>query len=207
MNKIEARNPLTGKYSASLGALALVCLLLLALTSRFWLADWPNFKPIGAVAIFAGFFCQRKSLALIGVVAIMLVSDAVIGFYEPMVMLSVYASLLLACGLGMMLKKRMRNDSKMHFKVGAVSAASLVAAVLFYLLTNTAVWAAGWYPGDLNGWVAALVAGLPFFKFTLAGNLLFSGLLFSLFYAFLTPVYGSFQQSNTLAAQQVRRLG
>ena len=207
MNKTEPRDQLIRKFSAPICAAALVGLLLLALATRFWLADWPNFKPIAAVAIFAGYFCERKSLALIAVVAIMLVSDAVIGFYEPLIMASVYASLLLACGLGMLMQKRLRVDSKMFSKIGSISAAALVASVLFYLLTNTAVWAAGWYPADLNGWIAALVAGLPFFKFTLAGNLLFSCLLFSLYFASWTATVDTHQRADALSANQIRNLG
>lgn len=200
----DQTNQLTGKASGLVLGVALTCVLVLAVASRFWMAEWPNFKPVAAVAIFIGYFCHRKALAVGAVVLMMLVSDAVLGFYEPMVMASVYASLLLACGLGMLLQKRIGSDSKVAFRIGSVSAAALAASVLFYLLTNSAVWAAGWYPGDLQGLIAALVAGLPFFKFTVAGNLLFTGLIFSLYFA-LVGMSQNAVQPRALAAAQARR--
>jgi hypothetical protein len=51
--------------------------------------------------------------------------------------------------------------------------------MLFFILTNLGVWAlTPLYPKTLSGLSECYVAALPFFRNTLAGDLLYSGLLF-----------------------------
>jgi hypothetical protein len=61
---------------------------------------------------------------------------------------------------------------------------TLGSSLVFYFVTNTASWAAdAYYPGTAAGWWQALTLGHPefpstlwFFRNTLAGDLLFTGL-------------------------------
>lgn len=65
-----------------------------------------------------------------------------------------------------------------------VAGASLVASVSFFLISNFAVWAV-WrdmYPRTLNGLAMSYVAGLPFFRNTVASDLLFSAAFFGIAY-------------------------
>jgi len=151
--------------------LVLALIFVVGFSSRFLLDDLPNFKPVAALALFGGFYFQRSTLAVLGLVAILMVSDFFLGSYPLAIALSVYASL----GLGVWLGRRFKgSESSNHFtRYGGVAAASLVMAVVFFILTNLAVWGA-WYPATFEGLVACYVSAIPFFKYTLAGNLFFS---------------------------------
>ena len=53
------------------------------------------------------------------------------------------------------------------------------SSLAFFLGTNFAHWAVtGQYPISLSGLSACYLAALPFLKYTLAGDLVFSGVLF-----------------------------
>lgn len=57
---------------------------------------------------------------------------------------------------------------------------SLSASVLFFIVTNFAVWAGshGFYSKDLAGLISCYTAGIPFFGGTLAGDLFYTALIF-----------------------------
>ena len=56
---------------------------------------------------------------------------------------------------------------------------SLAGSVLFFVVTNFAAWVASpFYPQTSAGLMAAFVAGIPFFKWTLLGTLAYAALLF-----------------------------
>jgi hypothetical protein len=58
-------------------------------------------------------------------------------------------------------------------------AASLAASVLFFVVTNFAVWAMGsMYPKSAGGLLACYVAAIPFFGNTLLGDAFFTAVLF-----------------------------
>ena len=62
--------------------------------------------------------------------------------------------------------------------------AAVLGATQFYLLTNFAVWLGGdgaTYPKTVAGLLQCYVAGLPFYRNMLLGNLLYSGLFFGLY--------------------------
>jgi hypothetical protein len=68
--------------------------------------------------------------------------------------------------------------------VGAarVGAYSLLGSVLFFLVTNFGTWlGSSMYPQTGAGLMAAYVAGLPFFQWTVLGTLFYSTLLFGSF--------------------------
>jgi len=57
---------------------------------------------------------------------------------------------------------------------------SLVGSMLFFVVTNFTTWfgSTTLYPQTGSGLVAAYLAGIPFFKWTLLGTLFYSALLF-----------------------------
>ncbi len=135
---------------------------------------WPNFTPVAAIALFGGTYLKRKDIAFLLPVAVMLISDAILGFHG--VMIPVYASFLLIVGLGFILRR----------KVTALNlvSASLVSSLLFFLITNYASWATGLMPYSpgFPGLLQAYIAGLPFFLNGIMGDLFFNGLFFGAFY-------------------------
>ena len=156
----------------------------IAIASRFILIDWPNFKPIAAIALFLGFYCQDRRIAVLTILAVMLITDCFFGFYSTVLMMSVYSSIAIACGLGYFLNRWLRKSRSIIVRLGSVASAALVASVVFYLVTNiTVALVSPWYPNSLDGVVASLAAGIPFFKYTLAGNVLFSLGIFSTYFA------------------------
>jgi hypothetical protein len=71
---------------------------------------------------------------------------------------------------------RLRNNAKPIWVVGS----ALASSVSFFLLSNFAVWAC-WdmYPKNFTGLMASYTAALPFFRRSLAGDLLFTVVMFA----------------------------
>ena len=195
-NKPAKRN--FGIYAA-----VIALLIVVGIASRFMLIDYPNFKPIAAIAIFCGFFfCRSRGGLLVGACAacgIMLVSDATLGFYELPVMFAVYSSILIACVLGNKAGRWFENSSS-FVQLASLTGSALIASCFFFLLTNAAVVFAGWYPFSIDGFVASYVAGVPFFKFTVLGDLLFTVGIFGV-YGFLKTI-----SANRYPAPAIKRV-
>ncbi len=130
----------------------------------------PNVAPISALALFgASYLPKRWALGL--PITALLISDAIIGFYGP-TMIAVYGSFVLVGLIGLWVRS--------HRSVATVISASLAGSILFFLITNAAVWldpVAGYAPG-LPGLLASYAAGLSFFRNTLVGDLGYTGLFF-----------------------------
>lgn len=132
-----------------------------------------NFTPIAAMALFGGTYLNRK-YALIIPLAAMLISDYFIGFYDIRLMIAVYGSFLLIGLMGVWLKN--------HKSIFNVISASLSGSILFFLITNFAVWAfSSWYAKDFSGLIYCYTLALPFFKNTLMGDLFYTGALFGFY--------------------------
>lgn len=137
----------------------------------------PNFTPIGALALFVGAYAVSKHwwLSLLPLAA-MFVSDLLIGFYDAGVMATVYGSFLVYVFIG--------RVTGSHIRPANVLFAGMGGAVLFYLATNFAVWAfSSLYPHTLQGLLLSYTLALPFFRYTLLGDIFFSGVFFGA-YAF-----------------------
>lgn len=148
--------------------------ILIAVGSRV-LPHPPNFTPIAALGLFAGTVSLRPWVAAIVVVAAMLISDAVIGFHSLMPV--VYGCLLANLMIGSHL---IRSREGFQFGVascGRIVAGSLIGSVLFFIVTNFAVFLTS-YPTTGAGLVACYTAALPFFQYTLTGDFFYSAVLF-----------------------------
>lgn len=132
----------------------------------------PNVAPVSALAFLAAaFFPRRWGWIVPG--GLMVASDLAIGGYDPRIMSVVYGSFGLAYVLGFWLRR-----SRAWWRLATVS---VVGSTMFFLLTNAAVWAWGRiYPLSLAGLIESYAAGLPFFRYTLLGDLAFTGFFFSL---------------------------
>ncbi len=159
------------RNAIALAAFLVVAAVALRVLRHFGLVDLPpNVAPIAAVALFGACMLPRR-LALLLPLGAMLTSDLIIGVYHPGIMASVYGSFLLTVAIGWRLRGR-RNPL-------AVYIASLASSTTFFLLTNAAVWAFGTlYPKTAGGLASAYVAGMPFFRNTLLGDLGFVSVLF-----------------------------
>ena len=122
------------------------------------------------MALFAGHYVKKR-WAVILPLGGMLASDYFLGFYEWQVMTSVYASIALAFVIGWYLQKRLKWWSLVF--------ASLTSSIVFFVITNFAVWAfTNWYPHTWQGLANDFTLALPFFRNSLLGDLMYSGLFF-----------------------------
>src|SRR3989344_45700 len=130
----------------------------------------PNFSPVASIILFA-LAKQNGKKFLFWPLLALFISDLILGFYAWPIMLSVYGSLALNGLIGGWLKKQINFLNIIN--------ASLLSALLFFLITNWAVWATGdWYSHDWSGLIYCYTLAVPFFKNTLASNLLYTPLLF-----------------------------
>ena len=165
----DARRP--GTVTASV--LLVASLTAIALRLGEWI---PNVTAVGALALYAG-GRLRWWLAWLPPIAVMAVSDLVLQARgKPSFYLSVYACFLLDVLVGRALA---RGSSPMR-----IGLAGFVGALQFFLITNFVEWlkpsnpAVLLYPHTLAGLEECYIAALPFFGYTLLGNLAFSAALF-----------------------------
>ncbi len=150
--------------------IGITALILGAVFSRL-LPHPPNVAPITAIALLGAVYYPRKWQAFLIPVVIMLLSDFFIGFHGTLPF--VYGSFLLITGLGFLLRRR--------FSWGKLIGISLIGSVLFFLITNFGVWAVyDFYPKNISGLMTSYIAGIPFFRNSLLGDLGYSVILFGL---------------------------
>ncbi|MBL7004727.1 MAG: hypothetical protein ISR69_11985 [Gammaproteobacteria bacterium] len=160
----------------SLDAKVLSIITIIFALAAFRLVQFiPNVTPIAAMALFAGAHFSDKKLAFVIPFAALLISDLILGLHSTM--LFVYAAFALTLWIGMALQ----NKSALFITLSAIG-----SSLLFFLITNTGVWLMyNTYSAGLTGLIESYVAGIPFYKNTLAGDLVFSAVLFG-GYALLT---------------------
>ncbi|MCL5407340.1 MAG: hypothetical protein M1429_02500 [Patescibacteria group bacterium] len=136
----------------------------------------PNFAPIAALGLFGGVYLNKKYALAVPLLA-MLFSDIFIGFAEFWVTFSIYLSFLLIGLIGLWLKN--------HKNFSNILGATFLGSVIFFLMTNFAVWAATpWYPKTIEGITQCYFLAIPFFKNTILGDLFYVGSMFG-FYEFV----------------------
>jgi hypothetical protein len=142
-----------------------------------------NLVPVGALALFVGARLRSRWAYLVPL-GVMLASDLVLmpllaRENPPQRAFSwlgtplIYGSYVLYVFLGQRLISR---DETSPMVIGG---ASLLASVQFFLLTNFASWFSGRYPMTLAGLGECYGMGIPFYRNTLAGDLLFTQLFFA----------------------------
>ena len=155
----------------------ILSLIIVTALSNILLTNIPNFSPIASVALFSGFYLSNKKLALLIPIACILVSDYFIGFHS--LMWAVYISFALTVIMGI----KMKTSSGKNVIINSV-----LSSLVFFLITNSAVWMmGGFYTSDLSGLALCLSMGIPFYKYTLLSSLIFS-----------TALFGGFQILNQL---------
>ena len=164
------RHSASMNHSPRLGILVFAVLIALTIACRL-LPHPPNFTPAAAVALFAGFFFGRRVVALIVVLAAMALSDLIIGTYDYRIMAAVYAAFMFPVLLRSLLRRRLNPLT--------CCGSAVACSVVFFISTNLAVWIfGGMYPSTLAGLGKCFAAALPFFRYTLCGDLFWTATLF-----------------------------
>lgn len=165
---IGSLNKLTKKD----GLVIALAIVVFAVISRV-LPHPPNFAPIAAIAIFSGAILPRR-LALTLPLLAMIISDYFIGFH----------SLIFVTWGSFVLMALIASYGMKKINISSVIGYSLLGSVLFFVLTNFAVWAEGsLYPRTVDGLINCYVLAVPFFRNTLISDLFYSGILFGSYYA------------------------
>ena len=160
-------------------------LVVVGVTVRVAFQHIPNFAPVAALALFAGYLLPSRVLALTVPMAIMAISDRIVeaGGYAWPLMLTVYglvaAPILCSGWLKRNFDLRNAKPGRSLSNIVALMGCSLVGSVVFFVGTNCMVWmTSSWYEPNLAGLVHCLTQGIPFFRFTLAGDAFFAALFF-----------------------------
>ncbi len=130
-----------------------------------------NFTPTMAIAVFAGVVLPA-ALSLTVPIAIMVISDCVIGFHP--LFLIIWSSFFLVSLLG----NRIRNSAGWR----SVSAATMACSVLFFMVSNLSVFLfEHMYPKTWAGLAQCFTMALPFFRNSFIADMFYCFVLFGLF--------------------------
>ena len=132
-------------------------IIIVAILSRL-IPHPPNFTPVTAVALFSIINFKNKYIAVLIPIICLFLSDLILGI--SLINLFVYFSFILISGIGYLL-------GKINIK------SVLLSSFVFFLFTNFGVWLIG-YPKTLEGLITCYIAAIPFFGWTIAGDLFYS---------------------------------
>lgn len=147
--------------------------LILAVAATRLLPHPPNFTPVMSVALFGSAVFFNRFAGIGVAIAAMAVSNLILGSHSTWAF--VYGAMVLTGILGFLLREK-RSPLK-------IAAVSLAGSLVFFVISNLGVFIVqDLYPKTAAGLVACYTMALPFFKNTLAGDFLFTGVLFSAHY-------------------------
>ena len=151
--------------------LVITSLIVLAIVSRL-LPHIPNFTAVSAVALFGAAQYDKKIMAFLVPFSALLISDAILGFYQGMQW--VYVTFAVIIILGFTLRNKVTAPR--------VILLSVVSSLSMFVISDFGVWLGTMYPHNWQGFTACYIAALPFLRNELLGDLFYSGLLFGAFY-------------------------
>lgn len=164
--------------------LVFILLIALGIFARLMWVDIPNFKPVASLALFAGFFFAQYRIAVAVPLIVMCISDWWLGGYQPLLKLAVYGSVVAPIflrGVSRWSVWQIHSGATWSVMRGSATllSCSLGASVLFFVVTNFVTWVVTpWYDRSLAGVVECYLAAVPFFRYTLAGDMAFTSSLF-----------------------------
>lgn len=148
--------------------LLLSAMILAAAFTRF-IPHPPNFTAVAAIALFGGAYFEKRIFAFVVPLTAMLLSDLIIGFHPGMIAVYVSFALIVLMGISI------RNNKK----PARIFTASVTSSVLFFVITNFAQWVTDpFYAKNASGLAQCYVLAIPFFHYTLLGDLFFVGVMF-----------------------------
>lgn len=148
-------------------------LLAIGVVGRWYELAW-NFTPLAAVTILGGYYFRQTLAAVLLPMAVLTVSNTILPAYSHwQVQLSVYAMMLVPLYLGRAARGAEGWQQAKHFAL-----CGFIPATLFFAVTNFAVWACSpMYQKTLSGLLSCYAAGVPFYRWMLAGDLCFLALM------------------------------
>jgi hypothetical protein len=159
----------------------ILAIVLIAAISRL-LPHPDNFSPVAAIALFCGAYLGR-SLSIGVALSSLLIGDLIMGAQNELYMdyltsgqfITVYLSMVITTFIGAYVGRKVNANT--------VLAGAIGSSLLFYLITNFAFWYSGvLYPMTLSGLASSYINAIPFYKWTLLGDVCYSAALFGAFY-------------------------
>ena len=156
--------------------------IFIALAASRFVPHPPNFTPMAAIALFAGFIFVKRYMAIVAVVFTMLLCDYFAfgslsaNWFGSKSMFVVYLALLFPIVF--------KNFLQRKLGVLRIAGAALASSTVFFIATNFAVWAfSPMYAKTFEGLVLCYTMAIPFFQNTIAGDLVWSGAIFGTYVA------------------------
>ena len=131
----------------------------------------PNFSPVTTIALFSGLNFTDKKIAFLVPILILFLSDLITGI--SLINLFVYSGFLAVVFLG----TRVRSIKFSNI---------LLSSFIFFLISNFGVWVIG-YPKNIEGLLLCYSMAIPFFGYSIAGDLFF-GYLFKFSFNKISPI-------------------
>ena len=170
------------KLNSSFSYLVILAVLIALGVAGRLLPHPPNFTPMAAIALFAGFIFIKRYMAVVAVVSTMILCDYFafgslsVSWFGSKSMFVVYIALLFPIVF--------KNFLQRKLNVLRIFGAAITSSSVFFLATNFAVWAfSPMYEKTLEGLVLCYTMAIPFFQNTIAGDLIWSGVIFGTYLA------------------------
>lgn len=148
----------------------------------------PNFSSIGATALFGGTYLKKRYAFILPLIA-MIVSDYLLLYFNPFEaqsinfskiqpIVAIFHSTTIYVWISFMITGLMGLWLRRNNKLSNIILVSLLSSIQFYLITNFGAWAGGMYSRGIDGLLTSYVMGLPFFRWTIFGDLFYTGVFF-----------------------------
>ena len=175
--------------------ITVVSIIVVAVISRLILHPY-NFAPFGAIALFSGALIHNRYAAVLWPCIAAWISGVILNN-------TLYAGMFpdftwfdynifwqcLAYALTTLVGWKMLKSIASAVRLGI---AALSSSLIFFVISNFGYWTTGlFYTKDLTGLITCYISALPFYPASLAGDLLYTGAMFGIFYwvqkRFLSP--------------------
>ncbi len=172
------------KQSTLTAVIAATLIITAALSRVFLYPD--NFSPIIGMAIFAGAVIKDRRFAFALPLLAMFFSDILFEVFNIAPGFWGWGQLV---GYGILALITILAFSLKKINIVSVAGYSIGASLLFFLLSNSAFFVFDnpiyhVYPQNFSGYLASLAGGLPFLKTGILADLLYSGVLFAVYFLF-----------------------
>src|SRR5262245_1287471 len=160
--------------------LAFIVFILAAGLTRL-LPHPPNFAPITAMAVFGAVTFGRWRTAVVAPLIALLVSDLAKEYLWRQGMSAqwgIYRGMWVTYGTTVLIAliSRLAHGTR---RPSVMAGTTLLGSIVFFLVTNFAIWARGTrFPHTLDGLMDCYVIAIPFFRNSLAGDVVYATVLF-----------------------------
>ena len=125
----------------------------------------PNVAPITALALFSGASFRNKWFSIVFPLMAMVLSDIVLGFST--ISLWAYSAFILITMFSWVVKE---------LKWTSV----LISSLIFFIVSNFGVWVLS-YPHTIEGLITCYTMAIPFFGYSILGDVAWSLIIFGLY--------------------------